>query len=97
MTVGEILTIGSQPKAAMGFTGPVLVVTGNEDAIFCGGNCTATGGVAASIPAEAKMVFPNSTYFDAYIQPKTGHALNVHYNSTGAYNVMNTFLQKHGF
>lgn len=61
INLGEILTIGSQPKAAMGFTDPVLVVTGNEHAIFCGGNCTTTGGVTASIPAEVKMVSPNST------------------------------------
>ena len=32
----------------------------------------------------------------AYIQPETGHGINLHYNATGAYGVINNFLQAKG-
>ncbi|KAM3076375.1 hypothetical protein ACMFMG_007195 [Clarireedia jacksonii] len=96
-TTGEILTLGSQPSSAPDFTGPVLVLTGNEDEIFCGGDCSATDGQGASIPAGAAAAFPKASKFEAYIQPNCGHAVNVHYNATEAYNVMNSFLNAQGF
>ncbi|KAI9869917.1 MAG: hypothetical protein M1830_004924 [Pleopsidium flavum] len=96
-TLGELLTIGGAPKMAPMFTGPVQVITGNEDAIYCGGDCMMTGDPAlASIPAAVKMAFPAASAFEAYIQPNTGHAINLHYNSTAAYNVMLQFLNNHG-
>ncbi|PQE32833.1 Ctr copper transporter family protein [Rutstroemia sp. NJR-2017a WRK4] len=94
-TTGEILTLGSQPSSAPDFTGPVLVLIGNEDAIYCGGDCS--NGQGASIPAGVSAVFPKASAFEAYIQPNCGHAVNVHYNATGAYDVMNSFLNAHGF
>lgn len=96
-TTGEILTLASQPSSAPDFTGPVLVLTGNEDEIFCGGKCLATNGQGSSIPAGAAAVFPKASTFEAYIQPHSGHAVNVHYNATDAYDVMNSFLHTHGF
>jgi pimeloyl-ACP methyl ester carboxylesterase len=96
VTYGEILTIGSQPGPAPEFTGPVQVITGNEDAIFCGSNCSATGGASASVLSSAGSLFPKASVFEAYVQPRTGHALNVHYNSTGAFNVIQKFLISNG-
>lgn len=66
-----------------------------NDLPFCGGNCLATGNASLpSIPAAVAMNFPNvpSINFEAYIQPNTGHGINLHYNATGAYNVINEFL-----
>lgn len=97
VTNGELLSLLAPPMAAPGFTGPVLVITGNEDEIYCGGNCTATGGAASSVLASSSAAFPNATTFQAYVHPNTGHAINVHYNATGAYNVMNKFLKTAGF
>ncbi|KAF7861441.1 hypothetical protein EAF04_008006 [Stromatinia cepivora] len=97
-TTGEILTMGAQPSSAPEFTGPVLVLTGNEDEIFCGGNCSEMStGSKLNIPAQAATVFPNARVFRAYIQPRCGHAVNVHFNSSGAYRVMNGFLRGEGF
>ncbi|RAL65837.1 hypothetical protein DID88_005500 [Monilinia fructigena] len=42
-TAGELLTLGAQPSSAPDFTGPVLILTGNEDEIFCGGDCSRSG------------------------------------------------------
>ncbi|KAL8729722.1 MAG: hypothetical protein Q9166_004550 [cf. Caloplaca sp. 2 TL-2023] len=96
-TLGELLTIGSAPMMAPMFKGPVQILNGRQDAIYCGGDCLATGDPAlASIPAKSRMAFPMARTFEAYIQPDTAHAINLHYNSTGAYNVIQRFLTREG-
>ncbi len=44
------------------------------------------------------MNFPNlpASNFEAYVQPNTGHGINLHYNATGAYDVIEEFLAAHG-
>ena len=44
------------------------------------------------------MSFPKvpSTDFEAYIQPNSGHGINLSYNATGAYDVIQTFLKSKG-
>jgi hypothetical protein len=82
-TIGELLSmLGLPPTGAPNFKGPVLVLTGDEDLIFCGGNCSFTGTTGLpNIPAGLKAAFPNSSHFETYIQPNTGHGLNLHYVS----------------
>lgn len=70
-----------------------------NDLPYCGGDCLATGNASLpSIPAAAAMSFPmvSLSNFTAYIQPNTGHGINLHYNATGAYDVIQTFLQSKG-
>ena len=70
-----------------------------HDVPYCGGDCLATGNPAlASIPAGVQMNFPDlaASNFEAYVQPNTGHGINLHYNSTGAYDVIEEFLSAHG-
>ncbi|KAG7008702.1 cryptochrome-2 [Physcia stellaris] len=94
-TIGEFLTLGSLPATAPEFKGPVLVITGNEDVIYCGGDCLA-GATAdlPSVPAGAKGSFPKAAAFEAYIQPNMGHAMNLHRNTTAFYHVMLDFLKQ---
>lgn len=69
----------------------------DQDFIFCGGDCMATGDpILPSIPAAGKVAFPAASAFEAHIQPNTGHAINLHYNATGAYKVIHQFLDNHG-
>ena len=44
------------------------------------------------------MNFPSvaDSNFSAVIQPNTGHGLNLYYNATGGYDVINTFLNSKG-
>lgn len=93
VTVGELLTIGVAPKMSP-FTGPVMVVTGERDIAFCGGNCYADipGSDVDNIPAGVADVFPNASAFEAHIQPATGHGLTFHYNATAGYQVIQDFL-----
>lgn len=67
-----------------------------NDVPYCGGNCMATGGALASIPAGVQMNVPGASPFEAYIQPNTGHGINLHYNQTGAYAVITSFLAANG-
>lgn len=70
-----------------------------NDLPFCGVNCLDTGNASIpSIPQTVKRSFPRvaAENFTAYIQPHTGHGISLHYNATGAYNVINKFLRAHG-
>ncbi|KAH4853287.1 hypothetical protein HBI70_235290 [Parastagonospora nodorum] len=97
VTTGELLTIGSSPSSSP-FTGPVLVITGEHDVPFCGGNCYGKlpNSTAANIPAGVAAAYPGSKAFEAYIQPGTGHGLNFQYNATAGYQVIQDFLSRHG-
>ena len=109
---GELLTSGTENTNAPNFKGPVLVVTPSVfleplsrvcafglqrldyDAPYCGGACLATGS-----PNDVEKVgtaFPAAKAFQAYVQPDSGHALNFHYSSTGAYKVIQEFLRAQG-
>lgn len=94
VSIGELLTLGSLPMQNM-YRGPVMVITGQHDLPYCGGDCLATGGAASSIPATVQKNFP-STNITTVVQPATGHGINFHYNSTAAYDVMNHYLNGKG-
>lgn len=59
----------------------------------------ATGNASLpSIPAAVAANFPKvaPSNFTAYIQPNSGHGINFHYNATGAYDVIQKFLNSKG-
>ncbi|KAL8699297.1 MAG: hypothetical protein Q9201_006082 [Fulgogasparrea decipioides] len=92
----QIVTGGESLPKQLGNPNSSLHDT-EQDVIYCGGDCFATGHPAlASIPAKFKSAFPAAKAFEAYIQPNTAHAINLHYNSTAAYNVIQRFLTSQG-
>lgn len=69
------------------------------DLPYCGGDCLTTGNTSIpSIPSTVSKSFPKvaASNFTTYIQPNTGHGINFHYNATGAYDVINNFLNAKG-
>lgn len=52
--------------------------------------------VGGSIPGGVTKAFPAAKAFEAYIQPNTGHAINLHYNATAAYKATQEFLIAQG-
>ena len=95
-TVGELLTLGGAPPVSP-FTGPVQVVTGRQDAIYCSGDCLATGDPAiTNIPAGVGAYLPNSSNFTTYIPEDVGHGLNLHYNAIMSYEAIQEFLIANG-
>ena len=93
---GPVLVItGCQLDLGASIKRTMLTPFPANDLPFCGGDCLATNNASLlSIPAAVAMNFPNvpANNFEAYIQPNTGHGINLHYNATGAYNVINNFL-----
>lgn len=72
----------------------ILFLFSANDLPFCGGDCFATGNPKLpSIPTAVELAFPNVTKgdFAVVIQPQTGHGINMHFNATGAYDVIGAF------
>lgn len=69
------------------------LVAADADLIFCGSNCH--GVVDGPYAANAKL-FPEAQPLETYIQPNTGHGMNLHFNATGWYGVVQDFLGKNG-
>lgn len=95
VTTGELLTITGFPSSSL-FLGPVLLFNGDADQPFCGGDCGPPGTGHVNIGDEARALFPARGPFDSYVQPNTGHALNVHYNATAGYRAIQNWLGTHG-
>jgi pimeloyl-ACP methyl ester carboxylesterase len=92
-TVGELLTLGGAPTVSS-FAGPVQVVTGRQDSVYCSGDCLATGNPAIpDIPAGVGKYLPNSSNFTTLIPEDVGHAFNMHYNAMAAYRQIHEFLR----
>lgn len=94
LTFGEIFTLGSAVKPAPSFTGPVDVVTGENDQPFCQSNCLSpTNKLLAVQPA----LYPNAKASSTYVAPGVGHGLNLHYGALQAYQQIFGFISSNGF
>ncbi|KAH8803052.1 Alpha/Beta hydrolase protein [Xylogone sp. PMI_703] len=87
----EVITLTISNLTAPAFTGPVMVLSGEYDYIFCTGFC---GGI---LTPGAEKAFSASKDLQVYMQPNSGHGINLSLNATGAFEVITTFLAKHGF
>ncbi|KAK0765868.1 hypothetical protein N5P37_001808 [Trichoderma harzianum] len=93
---GEILTIGAGTGVVNAFKGHLLIVTGNEDVPFCGGNCSDTTTIQGTFPdliSFSKPFFPHASSFKASVIPGGGHGLNLGYSHKLAYNSIFDFLK----
>ena len=92
-TFGELLTLGGIATPAPGFTGPIDILLGQNDFVFCGGDCTYPTDQAAAVrPA----IYPASaTTSQSFLVPNTGHNINAHYSANVAFTQMLNFLEAH--
>lgn len=67
------------------------MVIGQNDRLFCGGNCT---GIVDGENSPSPSLFPQSSAFETYIQPGTGHEMALHKNATGWQDVVFEFLEQ---
>ncbi|CBQ68236.1 conserved hypothetical protein [Sporisorium reilianum SRZ2] len=79
VTLGSLFTIGAVGGVAKEFRGPVQVVNGAKDFIFCSSNCWA-GPNGTDIPSGVKMLYPAARNFTSYIAEDTGHGITAHYS-----------------
>lgn len=93
--VGELLSIAGGLKLAPAYTGPVFVVTGSNDDVFCEAAQCGTG--SASPQAMSGALFPKSSNF-SYSEPiGTGHMINLHYTAQQSFKASHDFLAANGF
>ncbi|PMD47059.1 hypothetical protein L207DRAFT_606113 [Hyaloscypha variabilis F] len=96
MSPVELLTIGGNPILpihALDFTAPVMVLSGEFDFAFCGGDCN---GILSNGGKTQTDYFPNATDFQTIVHPGVAHGINFSYNATGAYKVITDYLKKNG-
>lgn len=92
--IGEILTIGTVLAPSPRFIGPVDVVLGENDQVFCGGNC--------STPTDQSAVFRPVFYPNAaagsssFLVPGTGHSINAHFGARASWDHQLDFLKANG-
>ncbi|GKT47179.1 uncharacterized protein ColSpa_07360 [Colletotrichum spaethianum] len=97
VTVGELLTIGGEAGSPSTFAKPVLVITGEKDLPFCGGNCLATGDPQLpSILAGAAQILKNASPFESYVVTDAGHGLTLSYSHVEVTSKIQDFLAQNG-
>jgi hypothetical protein len=69
------------------------MLSGQADLPFCGGECH---GILDSPDALSPSVFPNASPVVTYVNPNAAHGINLHYNASAVYGVVNTFLGENG-
>ncbi|KAJ5720783.1 uncharacterized protein N7483_008717 [Penicillium malachiteum] len=90
-TVGVLLTLGGVLAEAPDFTGPLDVVLGENDFVFCGGNCTYPENQAALVEST---FYPNAASGSQYyLAAGSGHAIAAHDSAGDSFDQMISFLQ----
>jgi pimeloyl-ACP methyl ester carboxylesterase len=93
-SIGDALTL-TAPVVPTSYTGPVNVVLGDSDLIFCQGNCYYPVDQAAVVQGA---LFPaaNVAGSASYLVQGTGHAVNAHNNAPKAFAQMIAFVKNNG-
>jgi hypothetical protein len=100
VALGELVTFFYGLAEAPAFTGNVLVLTGNNDAICCAAVQPPNCGLWSdnvTIPAMAESLWPAATHFDTFIPQLTGHSPDMHRTSQESFAAAHSFLAKVGF
>ncbi|KAK9489381.1 catalytic protein [Lipomyces doorenjongii] len=95
VTFGEIFTVTKPIVSADCFTGPVDVVIGEYDMIFCQANCTEPSD--QSVMVQPALYPAASKGSQAYIVPGAGHAINLHLEANKAFVQIQNFVRVNGF
>ena len=90
-TLGELLTLGQIVSPSPQYTGPVDVFLGENDFVFCGGNCSYPTDLSA---ATLQAYYPAASKgSQTYLVPGSGHAINAHHSAPNAFVQMIDFLK----
>ncbi|TVY82352.1 hypothetical protein LSUE1_G002404 [Lachnellula suecica] len=97
VALGEVVTIFYGLGTASDYTGNILVLTGENDAVACNSlpapDC---GSGADSVPAQAGAFFPKANY-TVVIPELTGHSVTLHNTAQQSFKVAHDFLSEKGF
>ncbi|KAL7917295.1 Alpha/Beta hydrolase protein [Trichoderma austrokoningii] len=90
-TLGVLLTLGGLVAPSTEFTGPVLLLNGEHDLVFCGGNCLKPTNQNAL--AMETFYAAASKGSQTYIAEGSGHAIAAHKSGPDSFKKMVQFLQ----
>ncbi len=90
VTPGELLVQTPGLTPAVGFTGPVLVVTGAEDSVLCNPK---TGLTCDEILNRTSALFPDSRSYGYYAPPNTGHDITLHFSAPKMFASVHQWLE----
>ncbi|KAI5455615.1 Alpha/Beta hydrolase protein [Mariannaea sp. PMI_226] len=88
MTCGEGGSIVTGLQPAPIYNGKVLVITGNDDILFC----NAANGACVDQLSSSTALLPNATSFNTHVIPNTGHNFMLHNSKTDSFNQIQLFL-----
>lgn len=91
--VAEILSIGMGLQPATEFSGPVLAVNGEMDALLCDPHF----GSCSEILERTGSLFPAADDYQYYVASRTGHDLSLHHSSQKTAEVIAKWLNNAGF
>ncbi|KAM3077190.1 hypothetical protein ACMFMF_005101 [Clarireedia jacksonii] len=105
VALGEIATLLSGLGPAPAFTGAVLVITGEMDAVVCynpllgAGDCRggSDDGEGESIPEQARVNFPKAAEYKVLMPAGTGHAPFLHFSAQEQFEFVGTWLKGLGY
>jgi pimeloyl-ACP methyl ester carboxylesterase len=80
-------SVGHNPL--VGFTGPVLLINGANDTIYCPYNqpCQTTLN-------QLQVLYPNASKFDTYVLEDSGHVVALHYTAPLAFQYAHNWLNQ---
>ena len=92
-TFGELLTLGTIVAPSTHYTGPVDVILGEHDLVFCGGDCTKPQDQSALV---APVFYPAAKSSQHHIIPGAGHVIFADYSAQKAFDQMTAFIKANG-
>lgn len=88
-------TVGEQAGATMDpvpeYTGPVLLVSGDHDALVCGAKASCLP-LSNSPVAKTKPFFLDAASFDYSLANQSGHLINFHYSARQTYRAIHDWI-----
>lgn len=94
-TFGEFFTLTGPVAPAEAYTGPVDIVNGQNDYIFCSSDCGNPSDLGAV--ALARLFPVAAAGSTSFLVPGTGHGINAHTTAPQAYAQMLAFVKASGF
>ncbi|KAI1170440.1 Alpha/Beta hydrolase protein [Nemania sp. FL0916] len=90
-TLGVLLTLGGIVAQSTEFNGPVDVVNGQHDLVFCGGNCLSPTDQSAAVLSVFYPAASNGS--QTYTATGAGHCIAAHKSGPDSFKQMIQFLQ----
>lgn len=92
VSLGQVVTLYTDITPAPEYKGRVLVLTGEDDELFCALGSSALGPAnCGSLIPDTKTLFPNAPY-NYHSVANTGHVINLHYTAPDSDKVIHEFL-----